>query len=75
MKSLDDIFGELRSTAYKMAFALQIAAEEAYNSEVVDTEMEEHIIGPDGEYETAEEWMNDRVLWWLEQAMERVPKS
>ena len=46
--------------------ALQIAAEDAYQEEVVDTEMEELVIGNDGEYFSKQEWIDERIEDWLE---------
>ena len=38
------------------------AAEAAYKSEVIDTQSEEHMIGPDNEYADKEDWMDS----WME---------
>lgn len=51
--------------------ALQIAAEDAYKSDVVDTEMEEIIIGENGDYSSKEEWITDRLEDWLTRAKEQ----
>lgn len=48
--------------------ALTIAAREAYNSEVIETGMVEHIIGNGKDYATALEWIEERISYWLEQA-------
>ena len=53
-------------TSYKKA--LYLAARFAYQSEVVDTDMEEITIGENGDYATPKEWVQDRVDYWLEQA-------
>jgi len=44
--------------------ALQIAAEEAYQSEVVDTQMEQSIIGELGTHQTKVEWLEERIEEW-----------
>lgn len=44
---------------------LKKAAEEAYNSEVVETEMEESWIGTGKEYANKEDWMEQRIEEWL----------
>lgn len=48
--------------------ALYIAAKAAYQSEVVDTEMVELLIGKDNDFATPEEWIETRVTEWLEEA-------
>ena len=45
--------------------ALRVAAEEAYKSEVVDTEMESSIIGEGEEYCSKEDWIETRMEGWL----------
>jgi hypothetical protein len=49
--------------------ALRVAAIEAYELEVEDTDMRRHIIGPGLEYETAEEWIRSRMESWVHEAM------
>jgi len=47
--------------------ALQNAAEEAYKNEVIDTEMEQYVIGPPNyEYTDKEDWINQRIGEWYE---------
>lgn len=48
--------------------ALRIAALEAYISEVIETEMYEHIIGTDKEFPTKDSWIQDRIDTWLQAA-------
>ncbi len=48
--------------------ALYIAAEEAYKSEIVDTDMVWATIGEDNDFATKEEWIKARIDEWLEQA-------
>jgi len=45
--------------------ALRIAAEEAYQNEVIDTGMKEHIIGPGMEYFSKEDWIESKIIGWL----------
>lgn len=48
--------------------ALYIAAQVAYENEVVDTQMVESMIGKDCDFATKEEWIQARVEEWLEEA-------
>jgi len=48
--------------------ALYIAAEQAYQAEVVKTEMEPLVIGEDYHFANKEEWIAARVQEWLEEA-------
>lgn len=48
--------------------ALRIAAVEAFQSDVVDTEMEHLMIGPELEYSSATDWINDKIDEWLTEA-------
>lgn len=48
--------------------ALKVAAIEAYQNEVVDTEMVEHTIGNYKEYLTTKDWLDDRIESWLQEA-------
>lgn len=48
--------------------ALYIAAEQLYNSEVVETGMESSLIGEDGYFVDRKEWITMQVESWLEQA-------
>lgn len=43
---------------------IRTAAEEAYKSEVVDTEMTESVIGKNGTYASREDWIEDRIESW-----------
>jgi hypothetical protein len=55
--------------------ALRIAAEEAFKSEVVETEMFASCIGAGQEYATAEEWIEMRIDEWLERAAQEVSQK
>jgi hypothetical protein len=48
--------------------ALELAAEEAYKNEVLDTGMRDLVIGEGKDFTTAEEWKQARMQEWLEQA-------
>ena len=48
--------------------ALYIAAEYAFNDEVVVPDMIDSVIGKDCDFETKEEWIQARVDEWLEEA-------
>ena len=48
--------------------ALRVAAEQAYKDEVVDTGMEELIIGEDNAFFDKNEWVACRMSEWLEEA-------
>ena len=48
--------------------ALYIAAIEAYENEVVETEMERLIIGEYLEFESREAWISNQVVQWLQAA-------
>ena len=56
----------MKRVSYKNA--LLVAATEAYELEVVDTDMERHIIGPDLEYESQEQWIKARMESWIHEA-------
>ena len=45
----------------KYGRALIVAAEEAYQSEVVDTDMERHWIGYDKEFSNKEIWIENKI--------------
>lgn len=51
-----------------LAKALRIAAIEAYQSEVVETEMVSLLIGPRERWANSEDWIQARVRGWLEEA-------
>lgn len=44
--------------------ALRVAAEEAYNEEIIDTLMEDITIGEDNEYVSKEDWIDERIEKW-----------
>jgi hypothetical protein len=48
--------------------ALKIAAVEAYQNELVDTDMVGYTIGTDKEYSTVKDWMDARMESWLTEA-------
>jgi len=48
--------------------ALKVAAIEAYQHEVVDTEMDSLIIGNDKEFSSINDWIKDKVDSWLQEA-------
>lgn len=48
--------------------ALQIAAEDFYQSEVVDTEMEELMIGQGQDYANKQEWLEAKIEEWMDAA-------
>lgn len=45
--------------------ALRIAAEQAYQNEIVDTQMEQSLIGEDKEYADKEDWIGSRMMEWI----------
>jgi len=47
--------------------ALRVAAEHAYKNEVVETDMERHIIGSRCEFESKEDWIEAKEEEWLEE--------
>jgi len=49
-----------------LQLALEQAAKEIYQFEVIDPEMEDAVIGPGEEFETAEDWVEDRIKTWIE---------
>ena len=55
---------QIRSTV------IRIAAEEAYQSEVIDTLMEESIIGEGKEYRHKEDWLQSKVDGWFTEAVD-----
>lgn len=48
--------------------ALRLAAVEAYHAEVMDTEMYSILIGTNKEYATMDDWVQERIDSWLEEA-------
>lgn len=54
-----------------LMLALELAAKILYQHEVVDPEMEDIIIGDDGEYPTAEEWVSGRIQSLIETVGEK----
>jgi hypothetical protein len=50
--------------------ALYIAAEEAYEKEILDTAMKELLIGEDKDFLDKEDWVTCRISEWLEAAEE-----
>ena len=48
--------------------ALRVAAEQAYKDEVIDTCMEELIIGEDNDFYDKQDWIACRMAEWLEEA-------
>jgi hypothetical protein len=63
MKTKQGIF--IASVA-QLKKAIRYAAEDAYKSEVIDPEMEECIIGTNGDYATKEDWIEDRIADWMQ---------
>lgn len=55
---------QIRSTV------IRIAAEEAYQREVIDTLMEESIIGEGKEYHHKEDWLQSKVDGWFTEAVD-----
>lgn len=47
--------------------ALRAAAEDLYQSDIVDTEMEGHIVGIGNEYESKEFWIEEQMESWLKE--------
>ena len=60
------------SNANELGIALRIAAEEAFKEEIIDTEMYDHIIGENGDYSSAEDWVADRIAGWIEKARRMI---
>jgi hypothetical protein len=52
--------------------ALEIAAEEAYKNEVIYPEMTEFIIGPGKDYKDEDEWVQDRIYFWLDEVCKKI---
>jgi len=55
--------------------ALKIAAEELYQSQVVDTDTVSLTIGPDQEFSTVEEWIESQIDYWIEEAEKKCKKK
>jgi hypothetical protein len=51
--------------------ALLAAAEEAYQSEVVDTESVEETIGDGGSYSSEDEWIGSKIEEWVREGNRR----
>lgn len=52
----------------KYKSALYIAAEAAYESEVIDTGMRDILIGEEKDFESRKDWIEERVQEWLDAA-------
>ncbi len=52
----------------RLVHALRMAAEAAYQAEVVDTDMQAMLIGPGNEYADKEDWIVQRMQEWLDTA-------
>ena len=52
-------------TVSQLQAALLTAADEAYKSEVVETQMEESVIGEHGTHQSRDHWINERVEEWM----------
>ena len=48
--------------------ALNLASKEAYQHEIIDTEMEEIEIGERCDYSNKEDWLEDKINSWIEEA-------
>lgn len=64
--------GKLQAKLKVVEKALGIAAQEAYHSEVIDTDMEDITIGEDGDYTSREEWIEDRVDSWMSESKKDI---
>jgi len=54
-----------------LQLALEQAAGEAYQHEVLDPEMEDIIIGDGGEYATPEDWVITKVQLWIDRVSDK----
>jgi hypothetical protein len=64
--------GELRRMTQEwdaLRGALFLAANEAYQSEIVQTEMEKLTVGTGKEYEDRYEWIKQRREYWISEAV------
>lgn len=53
----------MKKKYYKQA--LYRAAEEAYQDQVIDTEMYDNLIGEGKEFESKEQWIEEKVQMWI----------
>ena len=51
--------------------ALKIAAEDMYESEIVETEMEDLVIGVENEYCDKEDWVESKMQEWITAAIDK----
>jgi hypothetical protein len=49
----------------KLARALYIAANQAFTSEVIETNMYEYLICYDCQYETKDDWIKSKLYEWI----------
>ncbi len=64
MREMQKLNESLKSENARLTKALEKAAEEAYRNEVVDTKMEEHIIGEGKEYFDKKDWVESKLIDW-----------
>lgn len=53
-------------------FALRVAAEEAYQRDMLDTGMEKYTVGVGKEYESKEDWIAEKMDEWRAEAERRA---
>lgn len=54
-----------------LQLALQAAAEQAYKEEVLDAEMFDLMIGPDNDFASKEDWVQDRMNTWMKEVKKK----
>lgn len=52
----------------RLAAALRVAAQEAYQGDIVATYMEPYVVGPGKEYADKDDFLNQKIDEWLEEA-------
>lgn len=57
-----------------LRMALCAAAEDRYEEEFVNTQMEELEFGPDRNYDSKDDWIHDTIKEWLDKAVDRLPE-
>ena len=62
----DEIWNYLKEQSkLSLSVALLCAADEAYKNDVLDTEMEEMLVGKDLEFSDKDDWIMQKLQEWL----------
>ena len=65
LKDEKGLVKELEKTNRQLVAAIKVAAEEVYQNEIVDTNMEELNIGKGKEFVDKEDWIKTKIENWM----------